>query len=64
MQKLGDMDIVVMYNRNDRDFDHEVNLNLSDFTKVDCGTLTIYVRNNDSINIPDIHVRPAYYYAK
>lgn len=61
---LDDIDIVVMYNRNDRDFDHEVNLNLSDFTEVDCGTLTIYVRNNDGITIPKIDVRPSYYYAQ
>ena len=63
-QKFDDMDIVVMYNRNDRDFNHEVNLDLSDFKKLDCGTITIYVRNNEDIAIPDIHVRPAYYYAK
>ena len=39
------MDIVVMYNRLDRHFVYDLSLDLTDFTEIPCGTLTIYVRN-------------------
>ena len=61
---LKDMDIVVMYNRDDRHYTYDPSLDLSEFTEVKCGTLTIYVRNNDGITIPKIDVRPSYYYAQ
>lgn len=55
-------DIVVMYNRDDRHFDHEPSLDLTDFTLVKCGTLTIAIRNNSGVEIPAIEIKPAYYY--
>ena len=42
---LEDMDVVVMYNREDRHWCYEPSLDLSDFTEQKCGTLTMYVRN-------------------
>ena len=44
-QSFEDMDIVVMYNRLDRHFVYDLSLDLTDFTEIPCGTLTIYVRN-------------------
>ena len=42
---LDDIDVVVMYNREDRHWCYEPSLNLSDFTEQKCGTITMYVRN-------------------
>ena len=41
---LGNMDVVVMYNREDRHWCYDPSLDLSDFTEQDCGTLTMYFR--------------------
>ncbi len=50
-QDYEDMDIVVMYNREDRHWCYEPSLDLTDFTEVPCGTLTIYVRNGSIDNV-------------
>lgn len=42
---FSEIDVVMMYNREDRHWDHEVSLDLSDFTEKKCGTVTMYVRN-------------------
>ncbi len=44
-----EMDIVVMYNKEDRHWCYEPSLDLSDFTEIKCGTLNIYVRNGCGI---------------
>lgn len=44
-QSFEDMDVVVMYNRNDRHWVYDLSLDLSDFKEIPCGTLTMYVRN-------------------
>lgn len=41
---LENMDVVVMYNREDRHWCYEPSLDLSDFTEQKCGTLTMYFR--------------------
>lgn len=55
-QDFDDMDIVVMYNREDRHWVYDMSLNLTDFQEIPCGTLTIYVRNGsvDEIIRPQI----------
>lgn len=40
-----DIDVVVMYNKEDRHWCYEPSLDLSDFTEQKCGTITMYVRN-------------------
>lgn len=40
-----DIDVVVMYNQEDRHWCYEPSLDLSDFTEKKCGTITMYVRN-------------------
>lgn len=40
-----DIDIVVMYNEEDRHWCYEPSLDLSDFTEKKCGTITMYIRN-------------------
>lgn len=40
-----DIDVVVMYNKEDRHWCYEPSLDLSDFTEKKCGTITMYVRN-------------------
>lgn len=44
---LDEIDVVVMYNREDRHWCYEPSLDLSDFTEQKCGTITMYVRNAD-----------------
>ena len=39
-----DMDIIIMYNREDRHWCYEPSLDLSDFMELKCGTLTMYIR--------------------
>lgn len=51
-----EMDIVVMYNKEDRHWCYEPSLDLSDFTEIKCGTLNIFVRNNCGIDLPCIEV--------
>lgn len=41
-----DIDIVVMYNEEDRHWCYEPSLDLSDFTEKKCGTITMYIRND------------------
>lgn len=40
-----DMDVIVMYNKEDRHWCYEPSLDLSDFTEIKNGTITMYVRN-------------------
>lgn len=40
-----EMDIVVMYNREDRHWCYQPSLDLSGFTEYKCGTITMYIRN-------------------
>lgn len=42
---LENMDIVVMYNEEDRHWCYTPSLDLSDFTEKKCGTITMYIRN-------------------
>lgn len=42
---FSDIDVVVMYNQEDRHWCYEPSLNLTDFTGYNCGTITMYVRN-------------------
>lgn len=44
---LDEIDVVVMYNREDRHWCYEPSLDLSDFTECKCGTITMYVRNGN-----------------
>ena len=55
-QSFDDMDIVVMYNKEDRHWCYTPDLDLSDFTEMKCGTLTIYVRNDSGITPVDLQV--------
>lgn len=41
---LEEMDVILMYNREDRHWCYDPSVDLSDFTEVDCGTVTMYVR--------------------
>ncbi len=50
-QNFEDMDIVVMYNEEDRHWCYEPGLDLSDFSEIPCGTLTMYVRNGSVKNV-------------
>ena len=49
-QDFSDMDVVVMYNKEDRHWCYYPSLDLSDFTEIKCGTLNIYVRNGSGID--------------
>lgn len=40
-----EIDVVVMYNKEDRHWCYEPSLDLTDFTARNCGTITMYVRN-------------------
>lgn len=42
---LDNMDIVVMYNEEDRHWCYTPSLDLSDFTEKKCGTITMYIRD-------------------
>lgn len=44
--EFEDIDIVVMYNKEDRHWCYEPSLDLSDFTEKKCGTITMYIRND------------------
>lgn len=55
-QNFDDMDIVVMYNQEDRHWCYTPSLELSDFEEVKCGTLTIYTRRDSGIVPPDIKI--------
>lgn len=54
--KIDDMDIVIVHNRQDRHWYYEPTLDLSDFTEIPCGTLTLFVRNNKGFEIPKIQI--------
>ena len=55
-QSFEDMDIVVVYNNEDRHWVYDMSLDLSDFQEIPCGTLTMYVRNGsvDQIIEPEV----------
>lgn len=42
---FSEIDVVVMYNQEDRHWCYEPSLDLTDFTEKVCGTITMYVRN-------------------
>ncbi len=42
---FADIDVIVMYNKEDRHWCYEPSLDLTDFTEKKCGTITMYVRN-------------------
>ncbi len=42
---FADIDVIVMYNEEDRHWCYEPSLDLSDFTEQKCGTITTYIRN-------------------
>ncbi len=55
-QDFDDMDIIVMYNKEDRHWVYDLTMDLTDFQEIPCGTLTIYVRNGsvDQIVRPQV----------
>ena len=59
---LDSIDIIVMVNRRDRHFLFDPDINLTDFKKVPCGSMTLYVRNSTGIVIPDIEEPISRYY--
>ena len=56
---FADMDIIVMYNQQDRHYTYEPSLDYSDFTKIDCGTMTLWVRNGRGIKPVQPRIREA-----
>ena len=40
-----EIDVVVMYNQEDRHWCYEPSLDLRDFEEINCGTITMYVRD-------------------
>lgn len=54
---MEDMDIVIAHNRDDRHWYYEPTFDVTDFTEIPCGTLTLYVRNNAGLEIPAVQVR-------
>ncbi len=48
-----EIDVVVMYNEEDRHWCYTPSLDLSDFTEKKCGTITMYVRNAKSASKED-----------
>ncbi len=50
-QDFDEMDIVVMYNQQDRHFSFNPSLDLSGFTEVNSGTITIWVRDDSGIEL-------------
>ena len=59
---IADADIVVMYNKDDRHYNHEPTINLSGFRMVKCGTLTMYIRDGAGLKISAITIKPSRYY--
>lgn len=55
-QDFEDMDIVVMYNKEDRHWCYSPSLDLTEFTEYPCGTMNIYIRNGSGIIPPKINV--------
>ena len=55
-QNFEDMDVIVMYNQEDRHWCYSPSLDLTNFTEQKCGTLTIYVRNDSGITSVDTKV--------
>lgn len=55
-QSFDDMDIVVMYNQEDRHWCYTPTLDLSDFIEMKCGTLSIYLRQDSGIMPVDIQI--------
>lgn len=56
MQSFDDMNIVVMYNQEDRHWCYTPSLDLSDFIETKCGTLTIYIKKDSGITPIDIEI--------
>lgn len=44
---FAEIDVIVMYNEEDRHWCYTPSLDLSDFTEKKCGTITMYVRNKE-----------------
>ncbi|MCH4034510.1 MAG: hypothetical protein LKH04_08240 [Lachnospiraceae bacterium] len=59
---LDSIDVIVTANRRDRHFLFDPDLDLTDFTKVPCGSMTLYIRNSTCIDIPAIEEPVARYY--
>lgn len=53
---FDDMDIVAMYNKEDRHWCYTPKLDLSGFTELKCGTMTIYIRDDAGIVPVDTEV--------
>lgn len=60
--KLEEMDIVLMYNRNDRHYCYQPSLDSSDFEIIECGSMTIWVRKG-SVDLPKIPYVKEYLYS-
>lgn len=53
---LDDIDAVIVHNKDDRHWYYTPSLDLSEFSELPCGTLTLYIRNDAGFDIPKIQV--------
>ena len=58
---LDSVDIIITANRRDRHFIADPEFDLSDFTEVPCGSMTLYFRKGAGIDIPEIKEPSAIY---
>ncbi len=59
--KLDEMDVVLMYNRNDRHYCYQPSLDSADFEVLDCGSMTIWIRKG-CMEVPEIpHIKEYFY---
>ena len=56
LQDFRDMDVIVMYNEEDRHWCYTPSLDLTDFIEMKCGTLTLYIRKDSGITPVDIEI--------
>lgn len=54
--EFEEMDIIIAHNREDRHWYFDPSLDFSDFTEIPCGTLTLYVRNNVGLEMPQVEI--------
>lgn len=51
-----EIDIVIAHNREDRHWYYDPTFDVSEFTEIPCGTMTLYVRNDAGLEIPSVQV--------
>lgn len=54
---IDDMDIVVSHNQEDRHWCYYPTIDLSEFTEMPCGTLTLYIRSDAGLEVPQIQTQ-------